>query len=98
MFNRPSVKRFFRAEPAGSDAVVLMAETREVLLRGRLYALVVPLLDGLRTPDDVILELDGKATAAEVLYTLDLLERRGYVVEGGAVVPEGAAAFWDALG
>jgi ribosomal protein S12 methylthiotransferase accessory factor len=98
VFTRPRLKRFYLAEPAGDDAVVLLSETRQALLRGRLYALVVPLLDGVRSVDDVVAALDGRATAAEVLYTLDLLERRGHLAEGGAALPGDQEAFWEALG
>jgi hypothetical protein len=51
------------------------------MLQGRLHTLVVPLIDGHRTEQQIIEALAREASAPEVLYSLVTLERRGYVIE-----------------
>jgi bacteriocin biosynthesis cyclodehydratase domain-containing protein len=92
---KPKLKGCYRVEPLDPETVVLVAEDRHLLLRGRLYAWVLPMLDGRRTVEDLFRELEGRATAAEVLYVLGLLERKGLVAEAPAHMAPAVEAFWD---
>ncbi|MCY1014466.1 TOMM precursor leader peptide-binding protein [Pyxidicoccus sp. MSG2] len=96
MLKKPKLKGSYRVEPLDPETVVLVAEDRHLLLRGRLYAWVVPMLDGRRTVEELFHELEGQATAAEVLYVLGLLERKGLVAEAPALMAPAVHAFWDA--
>ncbi|XXX72874.1 TOMM precursor leader peptide-binding protein [Sorangium sp. So ce134] len=93
-------KHHLRVEPAGDkETLFLIAERERFLLRGRVYRLLGPLLDGRRTEEELVSALDGEVSAAEVRYALRRLEERGYVAEA-APAPENpeTAGFWQALG
>lgn len=90
-------KHHLRVEPAGdNETVFLIGERERFMLRGRVYRLLAPLLDGLRTEDELVSALEGEASAAEVRHALARLEQRGYLAEA-APAPE-VAGFWQALG
>jgi ribosomal protein S12 methylthiotransferase accessory factor len=94
MFSRPRFLLHFHVDIVPGEGVVLMSETRHSLLRGGLYELVVPCLDG-RTPDDVCARLRAKASAAEVYYALTQLECKGYLGEEEPALPAAQAALWS---
>ncbi|WP_272428618.1 TOMM precursor leader peptide-binding protein [Polyangium jinanense] len=81
----------------GPDCLALLGEHDETILRGRLYALVAPFLDGVRTNAQIIAALRGKATAPEVYYTITLLEQNGYLAPA-SLTPPAEDAFWRLLG
>ncbi|MFS8069321.1 MAG: TOMM precursor leader peptide-binding protein, partial [Byssovorax sp.] len=91
------LKHHLRAEPAGEDAVFLIGERERFLLRGRAYRLLSPLLERLRTADELADALAAELSAAEVDHALRRLEQRGYVVEAAPQRAE-SAGFWQALG
>jgi oxazoline/thiazoline synthase len=98
MLTRPTLRPGIRAQVVGPDSVVLLSEPEHLALTGRLYPLVIPLLDGGRTADEIVDCLEGEAAAAEVYHALGLLEGRGLIVETTAHLPAEQAAFWQALG
>ncbi|WP_437643984.1 TOMM precursor leader peptide-binding protein [Sorangium sp. So ce362] len=90
-------KHHLRVEPAGDkETVFLIGERERFMLRGRVYGLLGPLLDGRRTEDELVSALDGEVSGVEVRYALMRLEQRGYLAEA-APAPE-VAGFWQALG
>jgi ribosomal protein S12 methylthiotransferase accessory factor len=64
---------------------------------GRLYSLLTPLIDGERTPEDLVELLDGKLSEPEVYYGLSQLEKRGYVADSVGEMPPNVAGYWDYL-
>jgi oxazoline/thiazoline synthase len=94
MLNRPQFRPHFHVEVVPGEGVVLMSDTRHFLLRGRLYELLAPLLDG-RATTDVCEQLRGHASPAEVYYALMQLERKNYLCERDSPLPAGQAAFWS---
>lgn len=78
------------------DGVFIVAEQGTALLKGHLYQLVAPLLDGRRTPREIAASLAGRASPAEVYYALELLERGGYAVEATDELSPGEAALFAA--
>jgi oxazoline/thiazoline synthase len=90
-------KRHLRVEARG-DRVFLLGEREQFLLRGHLYGLVAPLLDGRRTVREVIAALEGKASGAEVYYAVSMLVEKGYVAEATSSLAPEVEAFWQALG
>ncbi|WP_438028921.1 TOMM precursor leader peptide-binding protein [Sorangium sp. So ce233] len=91
-----AIKHHLRVEPADEETVFLVGERERFMLRGRIYRLLGPLLDGRRTEAELVAALSGAASAAEVRYALGRLEERGYLDEP-APAPE-CAGFWQALG
>ena len=94
MLNRPKFGPHFHVEIVAGEGVFLLSDSRQTLLRGRLYELVAPWLDG-RTTEDVCDRLRGKASPAEVYYALAQMERKGYLYEEEASLPAGEAALWS---
>ena len=94
MLSRPRFRPHFQVEVVPGEGVVLLSDTRHSLLRGRLYELVAPWLDG-RTAGDVCERLRGEASPAEVYYALTQLERKGYLCEEEPALPAAQAALWS---
>jgi ribosomal protein S12 methylthiotransferase accessory factor len=94
MLDRPKFGPHYHVEIVAGEGVFLLSDSRQSLLRGRLYELVAPWLDG-RTAEDVCGQLRGKASAAEVYYVLAQMERKGYLYEEEGALPAGDAAFWS---
>jgi ribosomal protein S12 methylthiotransferase accessory factor len=95
---RPRLKRHLHAEVVGSDRVWLLSETGQHVLEGSVLAVLVPLIDGQRSIEEIADRLDGRVGASDVLYALWQLEDAGYV----SLTPDdgrsdGAGAFADLL-
>jgi ribosomal protein S12 methylthiotransferase accessory factor len=94
MLNRPRFRPHFHVEVVPGEGVFLLSGARQTLLRGRLYELVAPWLDG-RPADDVCDRLRGQAAPAEVYFALTQLERKDYLCEEEDALPAGQAALWS---
>jgi ribosomal protein S12 methylthiotransferase accessory factor len=94
MLNRPRFHPHFHVEVMPGEGVYLLSASRQAVLRGRLYELVTPWLDG-RTAQDVCTQLRGTASPAAVYYALAQLERKDYLCEEEEALPAGQAALWS---
>src|SRR5688572_20071672 len=99
-FTRPGLrfKHHLRVASVGPDLVFLLGEREQFMLRGTVYGLLAPLLDGTRGPEALVSELCGVASPADVHYALTTLRERGYLVAGEPSMPSEAAAFWQSAG
>jgi ribosomal protein S12 methylthiotransferase accessory factor len=97
MIRRPKFKSHFEVRIVEPDMVLLLSESDCIPLQGRLTTLLAPFVDGKHTRDDILEELKGRVTFADVYYGLSLLERAGVVVEGDDTEHLGVAAFRDFL-
>jgi thiazole/oxazole-forming peptide maturase SagD family component len=78
---------------------VLLGETERYVLRGEVYAALVPLLDGTRTADDLDELLRLRFAPGLVRYALMQLEAKGYVEPAnGDSEPSLERAWWSAHG
>src|SRR5262245_12501233 len=94
MLNRPKFRPHFHVEVMPGEGVLLLSDSRQTLLRGRLYELVTPWLDG-RTAEDVCNQLRDTASPAAVYYALAQLDRKDYLCEEEEALPAGQAALWS---
>jgi ribosomal protein S12 methylthiotransferase accessory factor len=94
MLNRPRFRPHFHVQVLPGEGVFLLSGSRQALLRGRLYELVAPWLDG-RPAEDVCHQLRGTASPAAVYYALAQLERKDYLCEEEGALPAGQAALWS---
>ncbi|HEY3963894.1 MAG TPA: TOMM precursor leader peptide-binding protein [Planctomycetaceae bacterium] len=94
MFTRPRFKPHLRLAVVPDEGVFVLSGAKQVLLRGRLYSLVAPLMDG-KTPDEICTELADEVSAAEVFYTLGQLEHKGFLAEAQETLPPADAAWWS---
>jgi bacteriocin biosynthesis cyclodehydratase domain-containing protein len=96
MMTKPQFKRSFVVQVVPPRHVFLLNEHRYFVLEGEIYPLLVPLLDGQHTIEDILTEIGGQVSFQKVIYALQVLERKEYIVEANDLPPE-VAAFWDYL-
>ena len=84
--------------PVGDGQALLVSESFNTLLRGRIHCDLLPLLDGRRSQHDLVAALADMHPAHEVRGALVSLADRGYVVSGEHAMMRGTAAFWSSLG
>lgn len=94
MIHRPRFKAHLHVEALAAEGVFLLSEKALAVLRGGLYELVMPLIDGRRSADDIVDHLDSRLSAAEVYHVLRHLEKKGYLAEGNGAAPDDVKAFW----
>ena len=82
----------------GNERTLLVSETFNTLLHGKLYADLLPLVDGRRRSDEIAAALASAHTAADVLATIVALSSRGYVVSADHRMDPDRAAYWSSLG
>ena len=78
--------------------VLLVSETFNTLLRGRIHPDLLPLLDGRRSRRDIVAALGRTHSETDVQGALVSLASRGYLVSGEYAMERGQAAFWSSLG
>jgi oxazoline/thiazoline synthase len=98
MIRKPAFKPYFHIEIIEKEGIFLLSEHGHFLLTGHLHDMVVPLIDGKRTSDEIADLLREKAKMEEVYYTLVQLEKNGHLIEADDEMPADLAAFWTALG
>ena len=94
MLTRPRFKPHLQLATVPDEGIFVLSGGKEALLRGRLYQLVAPHLDG-RPADDICDRLAGQASAAEVYFTLGQLEKKGYLAEAEETLPADDAVWWS---
>ena len=82
----------------GEQQMLLVSESFNTLLHGKIYCDLLPLLDGRRGPGEIVGSLEGSHTAAEVNAALASLSARGYLVSAEHGMDRGRAAYWSSLG
>ena len=82
----------------GDDRALLVSESFNTLLHGKLCCDLMPLLDGRREEDGIIAALDGVHDARHVRSTISSLSEKGYVVSGEHAMDRQRAAWWTSLG
>jgi oxazoline/thiazoline synthase len=98
MLDRPGFRPDLHVEILPEEGLVLLSETHQVVLPGRLYALVAPYLDGHHSPDAVVASLNGQADSDEVRRVLAELERQGSLTEACGNGSADLAARWATHG
>ncbi|HUY33491.1 MAG TPA: TOMM precursor leader peptide-binding protein [Pirellulales bacterium] len=94
MLTRPRFKPHLQVALVPDEGVFVLSGAKHALLRGRLYELVAPRVDG-RSADAICDELAEHASAAEVYYTLAQLERKGFLAETDDTLAADDAAWWS---
>ena len=95
---KPAFKPHIRVAAVAGEGVFLSTERWHRVLRGRLFELVAPLVDGRRRSEDLVEALRQHISPAEVYFVLELLESRGYLLESRERGPVELTAFWTAMG
>ena len=95
---RPVVTPHLEFREIDDHRVLLVSESFNTLLRGRIHADLFPLLNGRRSVADVAAALADEHSSHDVDAALVSLASRGYVVSGDYALERGPAAFWSSLG
>ena len=97
MLNQPKFKPDVRVEIAESEGVFLISERNSLFISDRLSQLIIPLINGQRTTDEIVDLMEGKASATQVYYTLMQMEQKGYIIESDNSLPSTFTVFCDHL-
>ncbi len=71
------------------------SEDKCTTFAGRAFIAVAPLLDGGRTAEDIVRELQQELPAEQVWYALFTLQGGGFAAEVESALPRQEAAYWD---
>ena len=93
----PALVPHLQFHEIGEQQALLVSESFNTLLHGRLYCDLLPLLDGRRRVE-IVEALEGAHAAADVLAAVASLSARGYVVSADHGMDRYRAAYWSALG
>ncbi|MFV1967894.1 MAG: TOMM precursor leader peptide-binding protein [Pirellulaceae bacterium] len=94
---RPKLRPHYHLEVVEGHGAFILSSSEEIVLRGRLYESVTPLLDG-RPVEEICGALRASVAPAKVFYTIKKLEQRGLLTDA-ALQPEAAdAARWSEQG
>jgi bacteriocin biosynthesis cyclodehydratase domain-containing protein len=97
MLTRPRFKPHLQLTTIPDEGVFVLAGSQQTLLRGRLYELIVPYVDG-RPSDDICDQLADRASPAEVYFTLAQLEKKGFLAAADDSLPGEYGAWWSLQG
>ena len=95
--NRPAFKPHLQVSIIPGEGVLVLSEEKVWALYGKVYELLVPLIDGSRDADAIVDALAGMVDEAKVYYALALLEKNGHIAESAPDMPKETAAFWHAM-
>jgi ribosomal protein S12 methylthiotransferase accessory factor len=98
MIGRPAFKPFYNVQIVRGEGSFLLSENGHILLTGHLNDLVVPLIDGRRTADEIVDAVGNRVSMEEAYYALAMLEKQGHLIEADDAMPPELAAYWTALG
>jgi len=97
MLRHPTLKAHLTAGAVPGEGVILVSEEGSWTLQGALFEQVLPLLDGVRTPEQIVTAL-APAPRAEVYYALEVLEKKGHLMDRTSGLEVAFAAYWASLG
>lgn len=79
---------------------VILTEDSHYYVNGEMLSAVVPLIDGIRSVDEIVAELDGRFSQEAIYYHLIQLEKKGFIEENRPKdrPTEAREAFWSMFG
>ena len=95
---RPALTPHLNFHAVGEQQTLLVSETFNTLMHGQLTCDLLPLLDGRRPLDEIVVALRGRHDAADVRAAVVSLSARGYVVSADHGMDRSRAAYWSSLG
>ncbi|WP_435604800.1 TOMM precursor leader peptide-binding protein [Streptomyces sp. bgisy130] len=83
-------------ESDGDTAAVLLTESGGTMFHGRLYARLMPLLDGTRSLRELATEMSDEFSVVAVAHALERLTARGALTSTVSTLPQSQEAYWSA--
>ena len=98
LVRNPTLAPHLQFHAVGEEQTLLVSESFNTLLHGKLNRDLLPLLDG-RTPlDEIATSLEGVHAAGDVLAAVAGMSSKGYVVSADHSMARHRAAYWSSLG
>ena len=94
----PMITPHFSWHAVNGGAVVLASECFNASLYGKLYADLLPLVDGVRQHREILEALSDKYPQIKVKTALVRLAAKGYAISADFSMSAGQAAYWTSLG
>ena len=94
----PGLTPHLRFHDIGEGRVLLVSESFNTLLHGKLYGDLLPLLDGRHSEDEIVEALEGAHAATDVLAGIAAFAAKGYLVSADHGMDRCQAAYWSSLG
>ena len=94
----PALTPHLRFHGIGEAQVLLVSESFNTLLHGKLHRDLLPLLDGRHARDEIVAALEGAHAATDVLAAIAAFAARGYLISADHGMDRGQAAYWSSLG
>ena len=94
----PALTPHLEFRDIGEPRTLLVSESFNTLLHGKLYCDLLPRLDGRHPLDEIVTALEGAHPAAEVHAAIASLSGRGHVVSAEHGMDRSRAAYWSSLG
>lgn len=99
MIDRPVFAPHLHVEVSEEEGVVyLLSEKAQFYLKGYLYCLLAPLLDGAHTVADIVDQLEVFYPKDQIEAALSRLEAQGFVIDAMTAGPPAEAAYWSLQG
>ena len=98
LVERPVLAPHLQFHDTGDRQALLVSESFNTLLHGRLYCDLMPFLDGRHPQDAIVAALEGAHAAADVLAAIVSLSAKGYIVSADHAMNRSRAAYWSSLG
>ena len=97
MLRHPALKAHLKVGAVPGEGAILVSEEGSWTLQGLLFEQVLPLLDGIRTPEQIAAALAPTKPTA-IYYALEFLEKRGHLTDKAPGPDAPDEAFWASLG
>ncbi len=97
MIKKPRIRPSYGVYVVAPEHVFLVSERQYFFLEGEVNVLLVPLLDGQHTVDEILTEVGNKVPFQKVVYALHILEQEGHIIEADDSLPSEMACFWDCM-
>ncbi len=95
---QPALTPHLQFHQINEAQVLLLSESFNTLLHGKVHCRLLPLLDGSRSQKEIIESLSGMASESDILGLLYWMSKRGYIVSADHSLGQEQASFWSFLG
>ncbi|MEH2326904.1 MAG: TOMM precursor leader peptide-binding protein [Nostoc sp.] len=101
MLSRPKLKagfEYYNFINTDSENTLLLSERNANFVNGHIYQILMPLLNGKHTVDQIIdLLIQSNVSASEIYYALMLMEQKGYIIDSDESLPSNLSIFCQHL-
>ena len=94
----PALAPHLKFHDIGDHKVLLVSESFNTLLHGKLYCDLLPLLDGCNSLDSILSSLDSEYNFTSLMAAIVSLSTKGYIVSADHSLNSTNAAYWTSLG